>query len=56
MRPSIVESATSHIGTLREKPLHASLKQLYARPGDRAEVAVDGFVIDLVREADVARR
>jgi hypothetical protein len=39
-----------HIGTLGEKPLHASLKQWYARPGDRIEVPLDGFVIDLVRE------
>lgn len=38
------------IGTLREKPLHASLKRWYSRPGDRVEVAVDRFVIDLVRE------
>ena len=37
------------IGTLRERPLHASLKAWCARPGDRMEVAVDGFVIDLVR-------
>jgi hypothetical protein len=41
--------ATSGIGLLNEKPLHASLKQWYARPGDRFEVAVDGFVIDIVR-------
>jgi|SRR5215213_71686 len=39
----------SGIGVLNEKPLHASLKQWYARPGDRFEVAVDGFVIDIVR-------
>lgn len=38
------------IGLLNEKPLHASLKQWCARPGDRFEVAVDGFVIDLVRD------
>lgn len=38
-----------HIGTLREKPLHASLKRWYAAPGDRVEVPVDGYVIDLVR-------
>lgn len=38
------------IGVLNEKPLHASLKQWYARPGDRFEVAVDGFVIDIVRD------
>jgi hypothetical protein len=40
----------SGIGLLNEKPLHASLKQWYAQPGDRFEVAVDGFVIDIVRE------
>lgn len=38
------------IGLLNEKPLHASLKQWYARPGDQFEVPVDGFVIDIVRE------
>jgi hypothetical protein len=40
----------SGIGLLNEKPLHASLKQWYARPGDRFEVPVDGFIIDLVRD------
>ena len=38
------------IGLLNEKELHASLKQWYARPGDRLEVPVDGFVIDIVRD------
>lgn len=38
------------IGLLNEKPLHASLKQWYARPGDRFEVGVSGFVIDIVRD------
>jgi hypothetical protein len=37
------------IGTLNEKPLHAALKTHYARPGDRFEVPLDGFHIDLVR-------
>lgn len=37
------------IGTLNEKPLHAALKEWYAQPGDRFEVSVDGFVIDIVR-------
>lgn len=37
------------IGLLNEKSLHAALKEWYARPGDRFEVAVDGFVIDIVR-------
>jgi hypothetical protein len=40
----------SGIGLLNEKPLHASLKRWYARPGDRFEVAFDGFVIDIVRD------
>jgi hypothetical protein len=39
----------SGIGVLREGPLHAAVKDLCARPGDRAEVPVGGFVIDLVR-------
>ncbi len=39
-----------HIGTLREKPLHASLKQWCAREGDRFEVRVDRYVIDVVRD------
>lgn len=37
------------IGELREGPLHAAVKDLLAVPGDRAEVRVEGFVIDLVR-------
>jgi hypothetical protein len=41
--------AMSNIGVLNEKPLHAALKAWCARPGDRFEVAVDGFVIDIVR-------
>ncbi len=42
-------TARPHVGTLREKPLHAALKRWYAQPGDRVEEPVDGFVIDLVR-------
>ncbi|HEX8085643.1 MAG TPA: hypothetical protein VF529_15225 [Solirubrobacteraceae bacterium] len=37
------------IGVLREGPLHAAVKDRLARPGDRAEVRVGRFVIDLVR-------
>lgn len=40
---------TPHVGTLRERPLHASLKTWCAVDGDRFEVPVDGFVIDVVR-------
>jgi hypothetical protein len=38
------------IGVLREGPLHAAVKATLARPGDRLEVPVGRFVIDLVRE------
>ena len=34
---------------LREGPLHAAVKALLARPGDRLEVPVGRYVIDLVR-------
>jgi hypothetical protein len=37
------------IGTLRESSLHASLKELYARPGDELEAVREGYVVDLVR-------
>lgn len=39
----------SHIGTLREGPLHAALKHWYAEPGDRLEQPVEGSVVDIVR-------
>ncbi len=41
--------ASSPIGTLNEKPLHAALKEWYAEPGDQVEVEVDGFFVDLLR-------
>jgi len=40
----------SGIGLLNEKSLHASLKEWYAQPGDKFEVKVDGYVIDIVRD------
>ena len=43
-------AAEPWIGTLRERPLHAALKRWCAQPGDRMEVAVDSYVIDLVRD------
>ena len=39
----------SGIGTLNEGPLHAALKDWYARSGDRTEVPIDGRFVDLVR-------
>lgn len=44
-----IATSTPGIGLLRERHLHASVKRLYAQPGDREEVPVDGYVIDLVR-------
>jgi len=37
------------IGVLREGPLHAAVKAILAAPGDRLEVPVGRFVIDVVR-------
>ena len=34
---------------MREGPLHAAVKALLAEPGDRLEVPVGRFVVDLVR-------
>jgi len=39
----------SSIGVLREGPLHAAVNVALAQPGDRFEVPVGRFVIDLVR-------
>ncbi len=46
------DSAVSspHIGTLHERSLHAALKDWYEQPGDRREVKVDGYVIDLIHD------
>lgn len=38
------------IGLLNERPLHASLKTWCARDGDRFEVPVGGYVVDIVRD------
>lgn len=38
------------ISTLNEKALHAALKAWYAKPGDKIETPVAGFIIDIVRD------
>ena len=38
------------VSALNEKPLHAALKEWYAQAEDRLEVAVDGYIIDIVRD------
>jgi hypothetical protein len=37
------------IGLLNEHPLHAALKHWYARPDDRLEAALDGYIVDILR-------
>ncbi|MEX1254892.1 MAG: hypothetical protein WEE64_11180 [Dehalococcoidia bacterium] len=37
------------IGTLNEGHLHSSLKERYIEPGDRVEVKVGGYVVDILR-------
>jgi len=49
MLPTDVDESTHQIGTLNEKSLHAALKRAYAQDGDRFEVPVDGYHVDLVR-------
>jgi hypothetical protein len=36
------------IGTLQESSLHAALKQVYSKPGDVLEAAVDNFIVDIL--------
>jgi hypothetical protein len=43
------QKSSRQISTLNEKPLHEALKQWYAKSGDKLEVSVDGFIIDIVR-------
>jgi hypothetical protein len=38
------------IGVSNEGTLHANIKKWYSLPGDRFEVKVDGYIVDLVRE------
>ena len=45
------QTARPHIGTLNEKPLHASLKAWIFEPGDEFEVRVGRFVADIVRDS-----
>jgi len=51
--PKSSEAVEPHIGTLNEGSLHAALKDVYAEPGDRFELPLDRFIIDIARaEAD----
>jgi hypothetical protein len=46
-------AASSGLSTYREGSLHAALKALYTRPGDRVEESVDGYVVDVVRDDEL---
>ena len=46
---------SEQIGTLKERSLHASVKKWYARPGDRLEKRVQGYVVDIVRDGSLVR-
>lgn len=41
------------IGIRNERSLHAALKHWYAQPGDTFEVPIEGYVVDLVRGAQL---
>ena len=45
--------APTALSTYREGSLHAALKAAYARPEDRVEEAVDGFIVDVVRDGEL---
>ena len=40
---------SASIGTLNEGHLHASLRARYVEPGDKVEVALDGYIVDILR-------
>ena len=44
------EGSSPLIGTLSESSLHAAVKDWYAIPGDRLEVPMNGYVIDILRD------
>lgn len=43
----------AHIGTLNEGSLHRQLKELVSEPGDRFEVELGKYVIDIVRQGEL---
>ncbi|HUV45033.1 MAG TPA: hypothetical protein VMW13_09415 [Dehalococcoidales bacterium] len=44
-----MQNESHGINLLNEKQLHAALKAWYVRPGDQVEVAVDSYIIDIMR-------
>jgi len=52
-RANVTRPARPGLSTYRERSLHAALKAIYATPGRRVEEAVDGYVVDVVDEAEL---
>lgn len=50
IQPDEVTPNATGIGVANESSLHAALKAQYALPGDRVEVEMDGFIVDIARE------
>ncbi len=50
MTTSVTNTAAPGIGQLSERSLHAALKEHLAQPGDRFEVKLGRYVIDIVRD------
>ncbi len=48
-----MDSSANAIGTLGESPLHAALKGHYAQPGDALEADLKGYIIDILRGAQL---
>lgn len=48
-----IQAECRSIGLQNEKSLHSSIKHWYSKKGDRLEVRVDGFVIDIVRDDEL---
>lgn len=47
------DQVSEGIGTLRENPLHAALKEHYRRAGDRVEEKVGRYVVDIVKDHEL---
>ena len=50
MPEKVMDDTRVSIGTLNEKSLHSSLKRCYAEKGDRSEVEIDGYHVDILRK------
>jgi hypothetical protein len=40
-----------HLKVMNEHSLHSEIKKWYTLPGDRFEVKIDDFIVDIVRHA-----